>query len=159
MVTSPLAIGLSRLISDLKLESLPTSIEWLLAEVEKPFERWVTASLRSKWISALDIVSTLERMGKPSFCFSLEETKKLRVRISKPQRATGDNMYRSNSYDEKLSRKLKNPVFAQEYLLALVDDEEEPMSIEDALRHAILKMGTTDFAELVEDDKGNVDKF
>lgn len=68
-------------------------------------------------------------------------------------------MYRSNSYDEKLSRKLKNPVFAQEYLLALVDDEEEPMSIEDALRHAILKMGTTDFAELVEDDKGNVDKF
>ena len=68
-------------------------------------------------------------------------------------------MYRSNSYDEKLSQKLKNPEFAQEYLLALVDDEEEPMSIEDALRQAILKMGTTDFAELVDDNKANVDKF
>ena len=68
-------------------------------------------------------------------------------------------MYRSNSYDEKLSQKLKNPEFAQEYLLALVDDEDESMSIEDALRHAILKMGTTDFAKLVNDDKANVDKF
>ena len=65
----------------------------------------------------------------------------------------------SNSYDEKLSQKLKNPQFAQAYLLALVDDVDEPMSMEHALRHAILKMGTTDFAELVEDDKANVDKF
>jgi len=68
-------------------------------------------------------------------------------------------MYRSNSYDEKLSQKLKSPEFAQEYLLALVDDEDEPMSIEDALRQAILKMGTTDFAKLVNDNKANVDKF
>lgn len=69
-------------------------------------------------------------------------------------------MRRSDSYDKNLSRKLKNPAFAQEYLLALVDaDEEDAIEIEDALRLVISKMGTTDFAKLVDDDKANVDKF
>ena len=68
-------------------------------------------------------------------------------------------MYRSDSYDEKLSEKLKDSEFAQEYLLALVDDEDEPMSVEVALKLTIQKMGTTDFAELIEEDKANVDKF
>jgi hypothetical protein len=69
-------------------------------------------------------------------------------------------MRRSNSYDENLSQKLKNLAFAQEYLLALVDaDDKNAIEIEDALRLAISKMGTTDFAKLVGDDKANVDKF
>lgn len=68
-------------------------------------------------------------------------------------------MYRSDSYDRKLSEKLKDPEFAQAYLLALVEDDDEPMTIEDALRQIIGKMGTTDFATLVEEDKANVDKF
>lgn len=69
-------------------------------------------------------------------------------------------MKRSNSYDEKLSQKLKNRRFAQEYLLTLVDpDDEDALEIEDALRLAISKMGTTDFARLVDEDKANVDKF
>jgi DNA-binding phage protein len=77
-----------------------------------------------------------------------------------PRNGIGDSMKRSDSYDEKLSQKLKNPAFAQEYLLALVDtDDEDAIEIEDALRLAISKMGTTDFARLVGDDKANVDKF
>jgi hypothetical protein len=69
-------------------------------------------------------------------------------------------MRRSNSYDEQLSQKLKKPRFAQEYLLALVGpDDEDALGIEDALRLAISKMGTTDFAKLVAEDKANVDKF
>ena len=69
-------------------------------------------------------------------------------------------MKRSNSYDERLSHKLKKPAFAQEYLLSLVEaDDEEGIAIEDALRIAISKMGTTDFAKLVGEDKANVDKF
>ncbi|MBL6991858.1 MAG: hypothetical protein ISR65_18895 [Bacteriovoracaceae bacterium] len=68
-------------------------------------------------------------------------------------------MYRSNSYDETLSQELKDPEFAQEYLLALTEDEDEPMDIEDALRLAITKMGTTDFAQIISEDKANVDKF
>ena len=68
-------------------------------------------------------------------------------------------MYRSDSYDKKLSIKLKNPKFAQAYLLALVEDDDEPMEIEDALRLAIQKIGTTDFAHLIDEDKANVDKF
>ena len=68
-------------------------------------------------------------------------------------------MYRSDSYDKKLSQKLQDPEFAQEYILSLVQDEEEPMDIESALCFVIRRMGTTDFANLVDEDKGNVDKF
>ena len=38
-------------------------------------------------------------------------------------------MYRSNSYNEKLSQDLKGPEFTQEYLLALVEDEDEPKTL------------------------------
>jgi predicted RNA-binding protein with PIN domain len=69
-------------------------------------------------------------------------------------------MKRSDSYDERLSQKLKNLEFAQEYLLSLVEsDEDEQISVEDALRIGISKMGTTDFAKLVGENKANVDKF
>lgn len=68
-------------------------------------------------------------------------------------------MYRSNSYDEKISKKMKNPEFAQEYLLSLVNDEDEPMEIEDALRFAINRIGVTEFANLIGESKSNVGNF
>ncbi len=68
-------------------------------------------------------------------------------------------MYRSDSYDKKLSQKLRDSEFAQEYILSLVEDKDEPMSVESALHFVIQRMGTTDFAHLVGEDKGNVDKF
>ena len=68
-------------------------------------------------------------------------------------------MYRSDSYDKKLSQKLRDLEFAQEYILSLVEDKDESMSVESALHFVIQRMGTTDFANLVDEDKGNVDKF
>ena len=41
----------------------------------------------------------------------------------------------------------------------LVEDEEEPMDIESVLRLVVQRIGTTDFANLVGEDKSNVDKF
>ena len=67
-------------------------------------------------------------------------------------------MYRSNSYDEKLSKKLKNPNFAQEYLLGLIEGDEG-LSIEDALRLAIQRMGITDFANMIGLPKSNIAEF
>ena len=68
-------------------------------------------------------------------------------------------MYRSDSYDKKLSQKLRDLEFAQEYILSLVENKDESMSVESALHFVIQRMGTTDFANLVGEDKGNVDKF
>ena len=68
-------------------------------------------------------------------------------------------MYRSNSYDEKISQKMKKPAFAQEYLLSLVNDENEPMEVEEALKFAINRMGVTEFANLIGENKSNVGNF
>ncbi|MBI4042116.1 MAG: hypothetical protein HY391_01435 [Deltaproteobacteria bacterium] len=68
-------------------------------------------------------------------------------------------MYRSNSYDETFSKEMRNPEFAQQYLLELISNEDEPMTIEEALRFAIRRMGTSDFAKLVKEQKQTVDKF
>lgn len=50
-------------------------------------------------------------------------------------------------------------MFAKQYLPELINDEDEPMSVEDALRFVIKRMGTTDFANLVGESKQTVDKF
>ena len=68
-------------------------------------------------------------------------------------------MFRSGSYDETISKKLHEPEFAQEYLLGLVNDEDNPMEIEDALRFIIQRMGVTEFARLVGEKKSNVGLF
>lgn len=68
-------------------------------------------------------------------------------------------MFRSNSYDEKISEKMLNPDFAQEYLLGLVNDEDEPMEVEEALRFIINRMGVTEFANLIGESKSNVGNF
>lgn len=68
-------------------------------------------------------------------------------------------MYRSNSYDEKISKKMRNPDFAQEYLLGLVNDEDEPMEVEEALKFIINRMGVTEFGNLIGESKSNVSNF
>ena len=68
-------------------------------------------------------------------------------------------MFRSDSYDVELSEKMQNPKFAQAYLLALVNDEDGPMEIEDALRFAIGRMGVTEFSNLIGESKSNVGNF
>ena len=68
-------------------------------------------------------------------------------------------MYRSNSYDEDFSKDMQDPVARREYLLALIHDEDEPMSVEEALRFTIRRMGTVEFADLAGEKKQNVDKY
>lgn len=66
-------------------------------------------------------------------------------------------MYRSDTYDQNFSRRMKNKKFAQEYILSLIEDE--PMTVEEALRFTIQRMGTSDFALFVGDIVQSVDKF
>ena len=55
-------------------------------------------------------------------------------------------MNRSKSYDQELSEKLKNPHFAQNFLLTLMEGEDG-LSVEEALKHAIERMGVKEFSE------------
>ncbi len=75
------------------------------------------------------------------------------------QKIIGGPMKRSETYDERVSRELKDSDNAQYYLIELIENEDEPMEIEDALRFTIQRMGITDFANLIGEDKGNVNKF
>lgn len=68
-------------------------------------------------------------------------------------------MYRNNAYDEDLAKEMQDPEFAQQYLLNLIEDEEEPMSIEDALRMTISRMGVAEFSRKIKKSKTDVDKF
>ena len=71
----------------------------------------------------------------------------------------GGDMYRNNAYDEDLAKELSDINFAQEYLLSLVEDPDEPMSIEEALRFMIPRMGIPGFAKIVGKSKSDIDKF
>ncbi len=68
-------------------------------------------------------------------------------------------MYRSNTYDEDFSRDMRVLIGRQTYLMSLIDDEDEPMSIEEALRFIIRRMGLVEFSNLVGEKKQNVNKF
>lgn len=67
-------------------------------------------------------------------------------------------MKRSESYNEKISNKLRNPAYAREYLKALMEGPEglEP---QDALRDMIEVMGITEFAKLAKVPKSRVIDF
>ena len=68
-------------------------------------------------------------------------------------------MHRSNSYNERFSREIRNLKYARSYILELLQNKEEPMPLEDVLRLIARKMGTTDFAEFVGERVQNIDKF
>ena len=68
-------------------------------------------------------------------------------------------MYRNNAYDEDLAKEFADVDFAQEYLLSLVNDKDEPMTIEEALRFTIPRIGVSEFAKKIGKSKSDVDKF
>ncbi len=68
-------------------------------------------------------------------------------------------MYRSDSFDQNFNKRMKSIKFAQSYILALINDAHEPMSVTDALKFTIRRMGTTDFANLVDEKIQTIDKF
>jgi DNA-binding phage protein len=68
-------------------------------------------------------------------------------------------MRRSDRFNERFSQEMQNPAFASEYILLLLNDQDEPMSVEEALRYVIFQMGTTEFAEMVGMRVQTIDKF
>ncbi|MBP9673587.1 MAG: hypothetical protein KBD63_00680 [Bacteriovoracaceae bacterium] len=76
----------------------------------------------------------------------------------KDQNHTGVNMYRANSYNEDFSRIMQNMKARQGYLLELMN-HEDPMSLEEALRFTISRLGLTEFAKLAHEKKQNVETF
>lgn len=68
-------------------------------------------------------------------------------------------MYRNNAYDEDLAKEMQNPDFAQLYLLNLIEDGDEGMTVEEALRMAIPRMGVAEFSRRIKKSKTDVDKF
>lgn len=68
-------------------------------------------------------------------------------------------MYRSNTYDEDFSKDMQVLIGRQTYLMCLIEDEDEPMSLEEALRFFIRRMGLVEFSNLVGEKKQNVNKF
>ena len=55
-------------------------------------------------------------------------------------------MYRKESFDYKLSKKLTKPAFAKKYLMSCVYDDG--MSVMEALKHTISCMGTKEFSQI-----------
>ncbi len=68
-------------------------------------------------------------------------------------------MHRSNQYNERFSKEIRNSEYAQAYILELLNDPDEEITLIDALKIIIQKMGTTDFADFVGEHVQNIDKF
>ncbi|MBP9674338.1 MAG: hypothetical protein KBD63_04520 [Bacteriovoracaceae bacterium] len=68
-------------------------------------------------------------------------------------------MYRNNAYNEDLAKEFKNPKFAREYLMNLIEDADEPMTVEEALLFMIPRMGVAEFCHMTGKGKADVDKF
>ncbi len=56
-------------------------------------------------------------------------------------------MPRTETYNEEISRRLKKPVYAREFISGLMEGPDG-MSVEDALRHTIQIMGLKEFAQI-----------
>ena len=67
-------------------------------------------------------------------------------------------MYRRGEYDKMLSAEFRNKKFARGFLTDLMSGEEA-LSLEDALRHMIARMGTKEFSELANAPTQNVTEF
>lgn len=67
-------------------------------------------------------------------------------------------MRRCKSYDEKLAEDLQNAKAAQVFLLGLME-EPEGLSLEDALRHTIQRMGIKEFCKKAKTTYPNVVAF
>lgn len=84
----------------------------------------------------------------------------VRKEILKRQNTTGDHtMHRTQDFDELLSEELQNDEFAREYFLSIMKDEELNLSLLEALKHLIRKMGVKEYADLVGMKRQNVSRF
>lgn len=68
-------------------------------------------------------------------------------------------MHRSNSFNERFSKDIRNPRYARIFILQLLNDKDDPLLLEEVLKLIVSKMGTTDFAEFVGERVQNIDKF
>jgi DNA-binding phage protein len=67
-------------------------------------------------------------------------------------------MYRNSSYDEDLAQELKDPEFAQSFLLDLIKGDDG-ISLEEALRVTIQKMGVAEYCTRARLSKQYVNSF
>ena len=67
-------------------------------------------------------------------------------------------MRRTSSYDQDLSKRLQSPKYAREFILGLMDGPEG-LSVEDALKHTIERMGIREFCDLAKVPSPNVVAF
>ena len=68
-------------------------------------------------------------------------------------------MHRSNSYNERFSNDIRNPKYARKYIYELLENKENPLTLDQILRLIASKMGTTEFAEFVGERVQNINKF
>ena len=68
-------------------------------------------------------------------------------------------MYRGSDFIEMFSHDMKNQEFAYEYIVQMINDDKEPMSLEDALRKVIRQIGTKEFAEMTGTSPQNITEF
>ena len=67
-------------------------------------------------------------------------------------------MNRAKSYDQELSEKLGDSKFAQAFLIGLMEGEDG-LTVEDALRHTIKRMGVKEFSQSVGVPHSNIQEF
>ncbi|MBN8555427.1 MAG: hypothetical protein J0L93_08285 [Deltaproteobacteria bacterium] len=67
-------------------------------------------------------------------------------------------MPRTESYNEEVSKKLRNAKYAQTFIEALMEGDEG-LSAEDALRHTIQIMGIKEFSKLAKIEMPRVVEF
>ena len=68
-------------------------------------------------------------------------------------------MRRSDSFNKDFIENMQDQEFAKAYILSLMENDEEPMTLEDALRFTILQVGNTAFANMVGAKPQTIDKF
>ena len=67
-------------------------------------------------------------------------------------------MYRHGSYDEKLAQELKNLEFARGFLKSLMEGEDG-LSLLDALKHTIRRMGVKEFSKVADIPEKSVSRM
>jgi predicted transcriptional regulator len=67
-------------------------------------------------------------------------------------------MRRSDSFDELLSKELKNPKYAQGYFLELIKGDDG-LSLETALKETVKSMGIKEFSEVSKIPPSNIVDF
>ena len=68
-------------------------------------------------------------------------------------------MRRSDSFNKDFIENMQDQEFAKAYILSLMDNDEKPMTLENALRFRIHQVGNTAFANMVGTKPQTIDKF